>query len=194
MEFPSLNSLTYPAALIFVVGVHTLRTSSKLPMQFEVVLSSRGGGREGRRMWKIGGEGAARYPGIGMSSLARNFAPIVVSYLFAWVSCSRLRLPFPVPFSLSFLSLPPGRWHVFSSPFLAFSLDDIIRLLMQDTLSLSLKRVLLILIQRINSLEWHYVMGISSAILRRDEWSGSAFIHWRMYVRPTKQSRRGRLR
>jgi len=37
-----------------------------------------------RRMWKIGGEESVlRYPGIGMSSLARNFAPIEVSYLFA---------------------------------------------------------------------------------------------------------------
>lgn len=85
MEFPSLNLLAYPTALIFPslrVCTRYARIASKVPMQFEVVLSSRRGGCEGRRMWKIGGEGAARYPEIGMSSLARNFAPIV-SYLFA---------------------------------------------------------------------------------------------------------------
>lgn len=62
-------------------------------------------------MWKIGGEGAARYPGIGMSFLARNFAPIEVSYLFAEVSCSRLRFPSSTSFffSLPFLSLPSSR-------------------------------------------------------------------------------------
>jgi len=66
---------------------------SKLPMQSEVACQVQGeedkGGRreereKERRMWKIGGEDSVlRYPGIGMSSLARNFAPIEVSYLFA---------------------------------------------------------------------------------------------------------------
>jgi len=128
-------------------------------------------------MWKIGGEGAVQYPGIGMSSLARNFAPIVVSYLFAWVSCSRLRFPFFCSFfSLSFLSLPPGHWHVLSSLFLALSLDEIICLLMRDTLSL--QRVI-----NSDSTEKQFGtilrMNVSPAISRRDERSGNAFIHRR---------------
>lgn len=48
----------------------------------------------------------SRYPEIGMSSLARNFAPIVVSYLFAWESILfSTSFPFSYSFFL-FLSLP----------------------------------------------------------------------------------------
>lgn len=75
-------------------------------------------------MWKIGGEGAARYTGIGMSFLARNFVPIEVSYLFAGVSCSWLRFPsltsffFPFPF-FRFLLAVNTCFHLYFSPFLS---------------------------------------------------------------------------
>lgn len=63
-------------------------------------------------MWKIGGEGAraARYPEIGMSSLARNFLPIGASYLLIHSN---------ILFSLDFVSLPPFLLFPFSHFLLA---------------------------------------------------------------------------
>lgn len=127
-------------------------------------------------MWKIGGEGAARYPGIGMSSLARNFALIVVSYLFAWISCSRF------PF-YSFFLLPFSRFLLaVDTCFRVFLSRSLVR---RDNSSfnartLSFSGSLLILIQRRNSL---LPMSMSPVISQQDERSGNAF-HSSTYVSP----------
>jgi len=136
MEFPSLN------ALILVLCVHIRCCARRLNdrLQFDVVLSSRRGGRGKERMWKIRGEGAARYPEIGMSFLARNFAPIEVSYLFAGVSCSRLRFPsffLLFPF-FRFLSAPFTRVFIYIFPPFSLSFDEITHFPVRDTSSLSL--------------------------------------------------------
>lgn len=88
MELPFLNFLAYHA------NFRNSRTHAADVVETADVVWGSAKFKERRtrgqgNVWKIGGEGAARYPGIGMSSLARNFALIIVSYLFAWVSCSR---------------------------------------------------------------------------------------------------------
>lgn len=123
----------------------------------------------------------ARYPGIGMSFLARNFAPIEVSYLFAGISCILgsifLLLLLSFSSSLSFVSFQPLT-RVFIYIFLLFSLsfDEIIHFL--ETLSSSLSLFYFSNNFDLTSKQIKITLkNISTAISCRDTQCDSAFIH-----------------